>query len=411
MIISRKKLLWYILCIGVLPQLLFMLLKPLLSDADSITTISEEIIVKQHIAKASLGKIRVTVPSVTKVIPTVSAVNILHAHRNTSAWSTDKLMPGNSPSSDTSLSNDTVNLPQKILLQSNLTHLINVTQFLENLHDSNEHLPKWQQNLKPNLHDSPHKYQLAEVLQVRIYSEDHAQWTLAELKQWMHYMFYSGVEHIYLCDHYKYEYKMLNRPLQLYIELGLLTYIPKHLPSKAMSAQVECYQYVINKYKQMTTWQIAVDMDEYPHVVNDTDEGFLTRYVQKQNPDISELSMHNYLMLGQGDRSRDMTIDRINRRTPKPANRLDKPIYRPEKVAARIHHNSIKAGRVKEINDGSLIMLHYWGSRLQNWGPDTESTMSITIEFNVMREIMAPIIRNSLLIFGETHAFNSTSGP
>ena len=404
MIISKKKLLWIILCIGVLPQLLFMLLKPLLSDADSIATITEEI-VKQHIAKASLGKIRVIEPTLTKMIPTVSAINILHAHRNTSAWSTDKLMPGNSPL------NGTADLPQNSLLPTNLTQLINVTKFLYNLHDSNEHLPNWQQNLKPNLHDRPQKYQLAEVLQVRIYSEDRAQWSLAELKQWMHYMFWGGVEHIYLCDHYKYEYEMLNRPLQLYIDLGLLTYIPKHLPRKAMSAQVECYQYVINKYKQVTTWQMAVDMDEYPLVVNDTDEGFLVRYVQNQNPDISELSMHNYLMLGQGDRSRDMTIDRINRRTPKPANNLDKPIYRPENVAAQIHHNLIRAGRVKEINDASIIMLHYWGSRLQNWGPDTESTISSTIEFNVMREIMAPIIRNSLMVFGETNAFNSTSGP
>ena len=46
------------------------------------------------------------------------------------------------------------------------------------------------------------------------------------LKQWMHYMFYAGVEHIYLCDHYEFEHEKLDTPLKQYIQLGLVTYLP-----------------------------------------------------------------------------------------------------------------------------------------------------------------------------------------
>ena len=54
-------------------------------------------------------------------------------------------------------------------------------------------------------------------------------------------------------------------------------------------------------------------MDEFPYVHNDTNEGFLARYLQQFDENISEISMPNFVLLGQGDRTRNMTIDRIDR--------------------------------------------------------------------------------------------------
>ena len=85
-------------------------------------------------------------------------------------------------------------------------------------------------------------YFLTELLQVRIYEDDKAKWTLKELKQWMHYIFLAGVQHIYLCDHFLYEHEKLDVPLKKYIDAGLVTYLPRGSVRDAMTAQTQCYQ-------------------------------------------------------------------------------------------------------------------------------------------------------------------------
>ena len=154
-------------------------------------------------------------------------------------------------------------------------------------------------------------------------------------------------------------------------------------------------------------------MDEFPYVHNDTNEGFLARYLQQFDENIAEISMPNFVLLGQGDRTRNMTIDRIDRieSLTKKSSNLDKPIYRPEKVSAGMHHNSIRSGRRVEENGTKLKMLHYWGGRLQNWGPDTPDIIKRTVPFTEVREKLAPIIRQSLLVFGEFDAFSNSTGP
>ena len=76
-----------------------------------------------------------------------------------------------------------------------------------------------------------------------------------------------------------------------------------------------------------------------------------------------------------------------------------------------MHHNSIRSGRVVEENGTKLKMLHYWGGRLQNLGPDTADVIKRTVPFTEVREKLAPIIRQSLLVFGEYDAFSNSTGP
>ena len=183
-----------------------------------------------------------------------------------------------------------------------------------------------------------------------------------------------------------------------------------------MEVQVVCYQHVINHYRSLSTWQIAIDMDEYPFSVIDTREGFVRRFLENitksRGSDVTEISMENYLLLGQGNRSRDLVIDRINRMTPRPANNLVKPTYRPERISkVAMHHNYILWGRNIVADSDMLRMAHYWGARTQNWGPDTPETISKTVEMNLARNSWAEKLRNSLLSWGETDAFATDSGP
>lgn len=56
-------------------------------------------------------------------------------------------------------------------------------------------------------------------------------------------------------------------------------------------------------------------------------------------------------------------------------------------------------------------MLHYWGSKLQDYGPDGSDITRRTLEMKEMRDIWGPRIRHSLVQFGETDAFSSDTGP
>ena len=107
---------------------------------------------------------------------------------------------------------------------------------------------------------------------------------------------------------------------------------------------------------------MAIDMDEYPYVHNDTKEGFLIRFLDKVPSTISEVSMPNFIMLGQGDRTKDLVVERITRikSKTKKSNNLDKPIYRPQFVRAGLHHNGILKGKVQEESGETIKNLHYW---------------------------------------------------
>jgi len=131
-------------------------------------------------------------------------------------------------------------------------------------------------------------------LQVRIYDEDEARWTVRELKQWLHYMLLAGVEHFYVCDHYANESERLDGALRRYIDAGLVTYIPWGKNSAAgggspLRAQIRCYQRLVTRYRRRHRWQIAVDIDEYPFSPNDTRENFLARYLDQVPDDVSEV--------------------------------------------------------------------------------------------------------------------------
>ena len=242
-------------------------------------------------------------------------------------------------------------------------------------------------------------YFLTAVFIVRIYKEDLSEMTTAEVKQWLLYLRYAGVEHVYLYDLWYLPGESQREPLDHFIREGYLTYLDRHElnPYVREKSQLPSYQHCIDEFGSETTWQAAIDIDEYPFSSEDTRPGFMYRYVKKfseEDDNISEITMNNFLFLGQKNNSRELLIEKLWRHTHGPSNKLVKPIYRPRDIKrAQVHHNVRKSGRTKTAPSSGLRINHYWGARLQSWGPDTEETLSITEEDNGMEPIVATFKR------------------
>ncbi|XP_062508294.1 uncharacterized protein LOC134184577 [Corticium candelabrum] len=233
---------------------------------------------------------------------------------------------------------------------------------------------------------------LTAVVNLRIRKESKSKTTTRELKQWLQYMKYIGVEHVYLYDAYLLPEECQLSYLTYFISEGFITYTDwhDHNPFSLSGTQVTAYQNSIDRFGKETEWQLAVDLDEYPFSPSDTKPGFLPRFIHEFaqiHPDASEITMNNYLFLGKPSKE-EFLFQRIWRRTPQPANNLVKPVYRPLKVTAQLHHNYLKSGRSVLAPDDRLRMNHYWGSRLQNWGEDTPDIIAKTQEDRSMEKVL-----------------------
>ncbi|GMI03241.1 hypothetical protein TrRE_jg12140 [Triparma retinervis] len=227
------------------------------------------------------------------------------------------------------------------------------------------------------------------VILVRIYPDDKPKWTTTELEQWIRYMQYAGVGHIYLYDNYKVPSERLEPWITQTFRTDEVSYHDwgAYQPYTIQGTQVRAYQHALDQYGLKSTYQIPWDMDEYPFVSLDTERGFLQRTIAKLEmayPNVGEFSCKNFLYLGPNNHQQHTTptIARWKRRTPEPANGLDKPIYRTDRISrCQVHHNSLKAGwRSMDVDPSILRMNHYWGARIQNWGDDTPESLAKTIE-------------------------------
>lgn len=228
-------------------------------------------------------------------------------------------------------------------------------------------------------------YFLTVVFIVRIYENDKSEMTSAEIKQWLEYLRYAGVEHVYLYDIWYLPGESQRQALDKFIMEGYLTYTDwhKYNPYIREKSQLPAYQHCLDNHGDESTWQSAIDIDEYPFSPSDKEPGFLYRYVKKfaeQHTSVSEITMNNYLFLGEKNK-RELLIERLWRRTHGPSNPLVKPIYKPPDInRAQVHHNQRRSGQTKTAPDNELRMNHYWGARLQNWGPDTPEILAKTEE-------------------------------
>lgn len=258
------------------------------------------------------------------------------------------------------------------------------------------------ENLSPPYNMSL-KYNLTAVLLVRVYRDDRAGLTGREMLQWLFYLRYAGFDHVFIYDAYvaksESQYDVLN-PL---IQSGYVTYIDwsVHNPYTIEGTQIAAYQHCVNKYGKTVRWQMAIDIDEYPFSPIDVEQNFMQRFLKKytiENPDISQITLANYLFLGKplDHQTNPLLIDRIRRRTRKRANDLGKSLYKSSHIqSAQVHHNDMRKGRSVDCDPRMLHLNHYWGARLQDWGEDTPKVLKMTEPDFSMKPIIDEINRCS----------------
>ena len=244
------------------------------------------------------------------------------------------------------------------------------------------------------------KYFLSAVLLVRIYSSDLAKLSTRELHQWLFYLRFAGVEHVYLYDAYVYRSESQKDALGFLINEGFVTYVDWNrnaFPYSISGTQQSAYQDCLEKWGNQSTWQASIDMDEYPFCPKDTKPNFIQRFIadfSRQRPEVSQITMKNFLFLGKpaDDKQHPLLIDRLKRRTHKPANHLVKPIYKTSDVKrAYVHHHDLAKGISLDADESTIRLNHYWGGRLQNWGDDTPEILAKTREDTSVKEIVENI--------------------
>ena len=229
-------------------------------------------------------------------------------------------------------------------------------------------------------------YHLTAVLLVRVYRRDPAGLTSREMLQWLYYLRYAGFEHVFVYDAYVTKNESQYDVLAALIQSGYVTYEDwsSHNPYSIKDTQIAAYQDCVDKYGKNVTWQVAIDIDEYLFSPVDLEPNFMQRFLRnysQKHPDISQITLQNYLFLGKplDHRANPLLIDRIMRRTHEPANGLGKSIYRSSDIQlAQVHHNDMRSGRSVDCDSKLLRMNHYWGARLQNWGGDTPDILEKT---------------------------------
>lgn len=247
-----------------------------------------------------------------------------------------------------------------------------------------------------------HSICIAAILLIRIYRGDKAELTTLETEQWIRYLQFAGVDIIYMYDAYEYPEEKLENWVNEVFDKSEVKYHDwhNHTPYSISGTQRSSYQHSIDNYGHVCEWHLAMDIDEYPFVICDQNSGFLDRFIRNftaTHPDCTEISFPNYIFAGYPTNN-TWLMERVHRRFPKRANKLDKPLYRAMNISAGgIHHNSIRKGRSVDVNASLARMNHYWCARTQNWKPDTLESLSKTIDDSSILPIVSLLKRRPLI--------------
>jgi hypothetical protein len=236
------------------------------------------------------------------------------------------------------------------------------------------------------------------VIICRIYEEDKAAITLFHLYQWLIYMRYAGIHHVYLYDTYHVPEEKLEAGLGV-VSKEWLTYHDWSGYAKPFDldkTQVSAYQHAIDHYSETKKcdWQIAVDVDEYPTSERDKEAGFLERYTETVPESVSEVSMLNYLLIGGMNTMEGVWLgDKYSRLTKEPGNQLVKPLYRPKRVKAAMHHNVILSGEHRNEDEKKRLRLtHIWGARIDGFSREmSPHVASISEDDETLHDVLKKV--------------------
>ena len=210
---------------------------------------------------------------------------------------------------------------------------------------------------------------LAAALMVRIYAHDKAELKVAHLLQWIHFVRYAGVDHVYLYDAYQKDDEKLQTHVSPFEFVTYHDWSEHGKPEFTLEGtQVTAYQHAIDNYGDAYVWHMALDIDEYPTSEADIEPDFLYRYLSKVTDEgISEIVLPNYLLVGGMNRDENMWMGERYTRLFLEPDTLCKPIYRPRQVRAQVHHNSIITGHSIIADRNAMRLSHFQGARHDNW--------------------------------------------
>eukprot|EP00545_Synedropsis_sp_CCMP1620_P001133 CAMPEP_0119009144 /NCGR_PEP_ID=MMETSP1176-20130426/4168_1 /TAXON_ID=265551 /ORGANISM="Synedropsis recta cf, Strain CCMP1620" /LENGTH=292 /DNA_ID=CAMNT_0006961601 /DNA_START=64 /DNA_END=942 /DNA_ORIENTATION=+ len=251
------------------------------------------------------------------------------------------------------------------------------------------------------LPSSPSPPQLSAVLLFRLFAEDALHFTSKDLFQWMDYMRYAGVDHFYLYDNCLVaddddaddecvEHLVGALPDVTYVKWQVQDYI---------EAQVPAYNHHLRTHFPQASYEILLDMDEYPFMPNsDMNPNFLKDYALKKQSSQVLLRTVFFGGVASSDDDNDWRVLRYTRRRAM-AERdgRTKPMYQPSKInydgTQNLHEmllldNGRERTGIKEeafkyspydlimgydkMEDESVLRLnHYWCERLSDSTDET----------------------------------------
>lgn len=244
------------------------------------------------------------------------------------------------------------------------------------------------------------KLYMAAVIFNRVFEQDLFNITGYECQQWIEYMLFAGVQHIYWYDTAHSDEEVQAAFLHKYVKKGLLTYhrfhqlYPGNLDSGYHFEQDHSYEHFLKTYGDGATWVVEMDIDEYPFMLGDTKNAFLRRYVEylaMSRPDVTQILMPCMIFGGnpKGDVENGWVIERYQRRkrTTEGARAgfaaRTKPIFQPKHTRGvgflDPHQFPMMSGDTLIAEPQNLRMNHYWGPRLSDFRPDTAAVLALLV--------------------------------
>ena len=176
--------------------------------------------------------------------------------------------------------------------------------------------------------------ELSAVVMFRVdFKNDLLKFSRDEVKQWMSYMSYAGVQHFYIYDNCRLDYEC-----QIWLQVDPRVTYRRHHVLQYQEAQISAYIHHFNnnqkrEKKKSSQYEIILDIDEYPFMPKDTKEGFLLRFARHALQNEDQTLLQTIFFVGKNETTHPYRVMRYYHREQNVINvGRTKPLYKPNMV-------------------------------------------------------------------------------
>lgn len=204
---------------------------------------------------------------------------------------------------------------------------------------------------------APHS--LVAVVVFRFFSDDLLKYNRKDLYEWVTYLKYAGVEHVYMYDNCQVETEC--QYLQNTSDWTYTLHSDVYMTSSTTpGGQISAYRHFLRTFSIRHTHALFADLDEYPFSVVDNRRNFLQRYVERKAYSQVLLTCRFFSGPAENGLSRPL---RYTHTTNHYERRRTKPIVRLNGVQVHNVHKFSTKGSTMIAPAGEMYMRHYWGER------------------------------------------------